>query len=63
MKRQIEPTFLGVSCTGANPGRVRQLKEQIQASSLLMAFYKLPREDQLIMAAMVTEMTTDRNKE
>ena len=60
MKKQIEPTFLGINCTGKNPERVKELKEQIQASNLLMSFYKLPREDQLIMAAVITEMTTDR---
>lgn len=60
--RQIEPTFLGVSCTGQNPEQVKRLKEQIDASSLLMAFYKLDRAGQLAMAALITEMTTDRDK-
>ncbi len=60
MKAKPEPTFLGVTCSGEDPEKVKRLADQIRAHSLLMAFYKLPRKDQLIMAAMATEMTTDR---
>jgi len=60
MKRQIEPTFLNLPCTGKNPEKVARLKEQIGALSLMMGFYKLDRKEQLVMASVITEMTTDR---
>ena len=63
MKRQIEPTFINLPCTGKNPVKVKRLQEQIDALSLMMGFYKLGRKDQLVMAAVITEMTTDRGNQ
>jgi len=55
-----EPTFLGVWCRGPNPEHAAKLREEAKARELLAKFYELKREDQLIMAAIATEMTKDR---
>jgi len=60
MKRDIEPDFLGLPCTGKNQEKVARLQEEINARTLMQSFYRLHRKEQLLMAAMVTEMTTDR---
>jgi hypothetical protein len=61
MVRDVEPDFLGLKCTGPNEDKVASLQEEINARTLMQSFYKLPRKDQLLMAAFVTEMTTDRS--
>jgi len=61
MKRDIEPMFLNLPCTGKDLEMVAELKEKINALNLMMSFYKLDRKCQLVMAAVITEMTTDRN--
>ena len=58
MKIDIEPDFLGIPCTGINLEKSRLLENE--AKLLLSNFYKLDRESQLIMSAVMTEMTTKR---
>jgi len=60
MIRDVEPCFITLPCTGINLDKVSRLEEQIRAMELMASFYKLTRKDQLLMAALATEMTTAR---
>ena len=60
MRRDIEPTFLGVQCTGPDAKRSGRCKESAEAYAILSDFFTLDRRSQLQLAALITEMTTDR---
>ena len=60
--KEVEPSFGGVKCNGPDHARADALKGAAEARMLLSDFYRLERHDQLIMAAMFTEMCKDRGE-
>lgn len=61
MRRElVEPTLLGLRCTGKDPEKVKRLEEEIRARQLMMAFYKLDRPEQLVVAAASEELILKR---
>jgi len=56
-----EPTFLGVGCCGPKPEHAAQLRNEAESRLLLSRFYEMDRKDQLVMAAMVTELVKNRD--
>jgi len=60
-KQQPEPTFLGIWCRGPNLAKAAKLRKEAKALELLAGFYELERKEQLLMAALVTEMSKDRS--
>ena len=58
----IEPAFLGVKCSGTNSNKAKKLREEAQNLMMLSKFFLLDRKEQLIIAAVATEMLENRAK-
>lgn len=50
------PTFLGVECSGPDVQRAASLRDKADGNDLLAKFFELSQEQQLGVAAVVSEM-------
>ena len=57
----VEPKFFGIACKGPNPEGANSARDSARMYETLAKFYELPREDQLAVAAVATELERQNN--
>ena len=61
--KEAEPQFLGVFCNGPHPAKAAQLQKESDAKGVLAHFYRLTKDQQLIVAAATTQMVKNNERE
>jgi len=60
--RGPQPTFLGMPCNGPNIKKAEALEEVAECRMLAAKFYRLSRENQLLMAGAVTALNNFKDE-